>query len=65
MNKRELVGLTLSVVVLAIAALATPAVATQSGIITLDTILHGSFSTAKVYIAEQYVVQNGQFQLGP
>ncbi|GAB6102317.1 hypothetical protein JCM16138_15400 [Thermococcus atlanticus] len=65
MNKKELAGITLGVVVLAIAAMATPAVATQSGVITLDAILHGSFSTAKVYIAEQYVVQNGQFQLGP
>ena len=53
MNKKEL------------AAIATPAVAAQSGIITLDTILHGSFSTAKVYIAEQYEFQGDQFQLGP
>jgi len=65
MNRKELTGITLGVVVLAIAAMATPAVATQSGVITLDTILHGSFSTAKVYIAAQYAVQNGQFQLGP
>jgi len=65
MNKKKLAGLTLSVVVLAIAAMATPAVATQSGVITLDTILHGSFSTARVYIAAQYAVQDGTFKLGP
>ncbi|WP_297462317.1 hypothetical protein [Thermococcus sp.] len=65
MNKKKLAGAIFGVVVLVIAAMATPAIATNSGVITLDTILHGSFSTAEVYIAAQYAVQNRQFQLGP
>ena len=63
MNKRELAGLTLGVVVVALAAMATPALASGTGTVTLTTTLHGSFSDARVYIADHYATQNGQFVL--
>ncbi|WP_297437738.1 hypothetical protein [Thermococcus sp.] len=65
MNKRELAYTIFGIVVLVIAATTTPALATQSGVVTLDTILHGSFSTARVYIAAQYEFQGDQLQQGP
>ena len=67
MNKKKLAGTIFGVVVLVIAAMATPAIAANSGagIITLSALLHGSFSTAKAYMAAQYEVQNGIFVLGP
>ncbi len=64
MNKRELAGLTLGVVVVALAAMATPALASGAGTVTLTTTLHGSFSDAKAYIQDYYTVENGQFVLG-
>ncbi|WP_297501507.1 hypothetical protein [Thermococcus sp.] len=67
MNKGKLVEITLGMIVFLAAAMATPTVATSSGagIITLSAVLHGSFSTAKAYIAAQYEVQDGRFVLGP
>ncbi len=64
MNKKELAGLTLGVVVVVLAAMATPALASGTGTVTLTATLHGSFSDARVYIADYYTVENGQFVLG-